>query len=129
MGLATAEVGLKLDYRVAVIVGEALYAVDQEPPQAVGQKGAAEELDRILVFGDPSPQVDLPEVSCELSLLILSAGYVRMRTYHLPPGWQPTRRLVVRQRACGAASLEAGLFVETQPEQFHFHCLNVASLG
>ena len=55
VGLATSEVGLKLDYRVAVIVGEALYAVDQEPPQAVGQKGAAEELDGILVFGDPSP--------------------------------------------------------------------------
>ena len=129
VGLATAEIGLKLDNRVAVIVGEALYAVEQEPPQAVGQKGAAEELDGILVFGDPAPQVDLPEVSRELGLLILAAGHVLMRTYHLPPRWKPTCRLVVRQRGGGAAPLGAGLFVETQPEQFHFHCFNVASLG
>ena len=72
VGLAATEVGLKLDNRVAVIVGQALYAVDQELPQAVGQKGATEELGGILVFGDPAAQVDLPEVSCELSLLILS---------------------------------------------------------
>ena len=128
VGFAATEIGLKLDNRVAVIVGEAPYAVDQEPPQAAGQKGATENSVGILVFGDPAPQVDLPEVSCELSLLILAAGHVLMRTYHLPPRWQPTRRLVVRQRVGGPAPLGAGLLVETQPEQFHFHCFNVGSL-
>ena len=98
MGLAAAEVGLKLDNRVAVIVGEALYAVDQEPPQAVGQKGAAEELYGILVLGDSAPHVDLPEVSRELSLLILSVGHVLMRAYHFPPWWKPPRSLVLCRR-------------------------------
>ena len=129
MGLAAAEIGLKLDHRVAVIVGEALYAVDQQTPQAVSQKGAAEELDGVLVFGDPAAQVDLPEVSCELGLLILTASHVLMRAYHLPPGCQPTCRLVVRHLAGCPAPLGTCLLVEAQPEQFHFHRFNVASLG
>ena len=116
VGLTAAEIGLKLDNRVAVIVGESLDAVDQEPSQAVRQKGSAEELDGILVFGDPTPQIDLPEISREFSLLILPAGHVLMRTYHLTPRWQPTRRLVFCHLAGGPAPLEASLLIETQPE-------------
>jgi hypothetical protein len=53
VGLAAAEVGLELDDRVATRARQPLHGAGQEPPQAVGEVGAAEELHRIAVFVGP----------------------------------------------------------------------------
>ena len=54
--LAAAEVGLQLDHRVAALAGEAPHRADQQPLQALGEVGAAEELDRVRYSSVPSPR-------------------------------------------------------------------------
>ena len=75
--LAAAEVGLELHDRVAALAGEAPHRADQHPLQALGEIGAAEELDGVLVLVRPLAEVHLPEVGGELGLLVAAAGDVR----------------------------------------------------
>ena len=77
--LAAAEVGLELHDRIAARAVEALDRPDQEPSQALGEVGTAEELDRLPVFVGALAEVDLPQVGRELGLLISAAGYVLVR--------------------------------------------------
>ena len=53
--------------------------------QALGEVGAAEELDWVAVLGDALAEMDLPEVGGELGLLVLTAGDVAVGGDDLPP--------------------------------------------
>jgi hypothetical protein len=70
VGLAAAEVRLELNHWVAALPGEPADRPDQQPLEAVGQVGAAEELDRVAVFVAAFAQVNLPQVGSEFGLLI-----------------------------------------------------------
>ena len=55
--LAAAEIGLELHDRIAALAGDALDAADQQALQALGQKGAAEELRAACWYSSvPSPR-------------------------------------------------------------------------
>jgi hypothetical protein len=54
--LAAAKVGLELHDRIAACAVKALDRSDQEPSQALGEIGAAEELNRLLYSSVPSPR-------------------------------------------------------------------------
>ena len=56
MGLAAAEIGLKLDHRISACAGESLGGADQKRTEAVGEVGAAEELPRIAVLAARAPE-------------------------------------------------------------------------
>ena len=84
--LAAAEIGLELHDRVAALAGEAPHGAYQHPLQALGEIGAAEELDRVPVFVSPFAEVHLPEIGGELGLLVAAAGHVLVRRHNLAPG-------------------------------------------
>src|SRR5687768_208006 len=48
MGLATAEIGLKLYHRIATVASEPLYSTRQQVLQTLSEIGAAEEFDGVL---------------------------------------------------------------------------------
>ena len=105
VGLAAAEVGLELHHRVAALAGEALHRADQQPLQALGEIGAAEELDRVAVLVRALAQMHLPEVGGELGLLVAAAGHVLVRRHHLAPGLEGAGRLRSRspcRRSCAS---------------------------
>jgi len=83
---AAAEFGLELHDRVAAPAGQAPHRADQHSLEALGEIGAAEELDRVLVLVRPLADVHLPEVGGELGLLIEAAGHILVRRHHLAPG-------------------------------------------
>ena len=103
VGLATAEVGLELHDRVAARSRQPLHGAGQQPPQAVGEEGAAEELHRVAVLVRSFIQVDLPQIGGEFRLLILAAGDVLVWSHHLPP-WLQTRDRADGGRAPGGAA-------------------------
>ena len=84
--LAAAEVGLELHDRIAACAVETLDRPDQEPSQAFGEIGAAEELDRLPVFIGSLAEMNLPEIGGELGLLIPAAGHVLVRRDDFAPG-------------------------------------------
>ena len=106
VGLAAAEVGLELHHRVAALAGEALHRADQQPLQALGEIGAAEELHRVPVLVRPFAEMHLPQVGRELGLLVAAAGHVLVRGHHLAPGLEAAGRLALDGRA-GALALLA----------------------
>ena len=73
--------------------------------QALGEVGAAEELDRVAVLVGAFAQVDLPQVGGELGLLVATAGHVLVRRHHLAPGLEAARDLRSRwpcRRSCAS---------------------------
>ena len=56
--------------------GEAPHRADEQPLQALGEVGAAEELGRVAVLVRALAEVHLPEVGGELGLLVAAAGHV-----------------------------------------------------
>jgi len=109
--------GLKLHDRIATGTRQALHGAGQQPPQAVGEEGAAEELHRVAVLLRPLVPVDLPQIGGELGLLVLATGDVLMRGHHLPPRLQTRDRADGSPAPCGAAPLVADLLLETNPQQ------------
>ena len=105
--LAAAEVGLELHHRVAALAGEALHRAYQHPFQALGEIGAAEELDRVPVLVGALAEMHLPEVGGELGLLVAAAGHILVRRDHLTPGLEVARRRALdggRRRSCASRS-------------------------
>ena len=70
VGLAAAEVGLELDDGVAALATEPLDGADEHAFQALGEVGAAEELDGVAVLVGALAEMDLPEVGGEFGLLV-----------------------------------------------------------
>ena len=126
--LAAAEVGLELHHRVAALAGEALHRADQHPLEALGQIGAAEELDGVPVLVGPLAEVHLPEVGGELGLLVAAAGHVLVRRHHLAPGLEAARRRALDRGAGALALLAAHLLVEAEAQKLHLHLLDLVGL-
>ena len=66
VGLPTPEVGLELHYRVGGEAREALQSQGQQIAKALGQKGATEELLRVLVFLARITPLHLGQIGGEL---------------------------------------------------------------
>ena len=126
--LAAAEVGLELHDRVAALAGEAPDRADQHPLEALGEIGAAEELDGVPVLVGPLAEVHLPEVGGELGLLVAAAGDVLVRRHHLAPGLEAARRRALDRGAGALALLAARLLVEPEAQEFRLHLLDVVGL-
>ena len=90
--LAAAEVGLELHDRVAALPGEALHRADEQALEALGEVGAAEELDWVAVLVRALAEVHLPEIGGELRLLVAAARHVRVRRHDLAPGLEGAGR-------------------------------------
>ena len=90
VGLAAAEVGLKLHHRIAPRAGEPAGGTDEERAQAVGQVGASEELPGITVLRRCAAGMDLAEVGRELGLLERAGRDVLVRLHDLAPGLEAT---------------------------------------
>jgi hypothetical protein len=114
MRLAAAEVGLELHDRIAASAVEALDRPNQEPPEALGEVGTAEELDRLPVFIRSLAEMNLPQVGRKLCLLIPAAGYVLVRSDDLAPRLQCSINTDFDKRTAGFALLAAHLFIEAQ---------------
>ena len=95
MRLAAAEIGLQLDDRVASLAGQSQHGLRQQPAQALGEEGPAEELGRVLVLVRSFSLVDLPQVGGELGLLVAAGGHVRVRGDDFPPRLQAALRLAL----------------------------------
>ena len=126
--LAAAEVGLELHDRVAALAGEAPHRAHQHPLEALGEIGAAEELDGVLVLVRPLAEVHLPEVGGELGLLVAAAGDVLVRRHHLAPGLEAARRRALDRGAGALALLAPRLLVEAKPQELRLHLLDVVGL-
>ena len=126
--LAAAEVGLQLHDRVSAAAAEALHGAGEHPLEALGQVGAAEELDRVAVLGAPFPFLDLPEVGGELGLLVLAAGDVLVRRDHLAPRLQGAGRAADGEAGL-LAPFAAGLLVEADAQQLHLEPVDLGGLG
>ena len=96
VGLAAAEIGLQLDDRVASLAGQSQHGLRQQPAQALGQEGPAEELGRVLVLVRSLSLINLPEVGGELGLLVAAGGHVRVRGDDFPPRLQGRRAVCPR---------------------------------
>ena len=128
VGLAAAEVGLELHHRIAAAAGETPHRAHQHGFQALGEVGAAEELDRVAILVRPFAQVHLPEVGGELSLLVAAAGHVAMGRHHLAPRLEAARDLALDGRARALALFAPHLLIEAQTQQFQFHLFDVIRL-
>jgi len=71
--LAAAEVGLQLHHRVAVVARDAPQRTGEQPAQALGQVGAAEELLGLAVLVCALAQMHLSQVGRELGRLVVPA--------------------------------------------------------
>ena len=88
VGLAAAEVGLKLDHRVAPGPGEPASRPHNQVADALGDEGPAEELDGVAVLVGRLAPPHLVQVGGELGQLEAAGGDVLVGGDHLPPGGQ-----------------------------------------
>ncbi len=128
MRLAATEVGLELHHRIGALAGEALHRAHEQARQALGEIGAAEELDRVPVLVGPLAEMHLPEVRRELGLLVPAARHVPVRRHHLAPRLEVARRCALDGRARTLALLAAYLLVEAQAQQLGLHLLDLVGL-
>jgi hypothetical protein len=126
--LAAAEVRLELHDRVAALAGQTPNRSGEHGLQALRQVGAAEELDRILVFRGALAEMHLPEIGRKLGLLIETAGDIPVRRHDLAPGLQQAGRRALDRDAGRLALLTAHLLVEAQAQQFHLDSLDLVGL-
>ena len=96
--------------------------------QALGEVGAAEELDRVPVLVRALAEMDLPQVGGELGLLVAAAGHVLVRRHHLAPRLQVARRRALDGGAGALALLAAHLLVEDDAQQLHLHLADLVGL-
>ena len=99
MGLAAAEVGLELHHRIPARARQALYAPHQQVLEALREVGAPVELLRVSILIASLAQMHLPQVRCELRLLIVPAGHIRVRGSDLAPRPQTPRRSTLNSRS------------------------------
>ena len=112
MGLAATEIGLELHNRVAALASETLQSVHQQVGEALGQVGAAEELDRVTILVATLAQVHLPEIGGELGLLVAPARDVPVGCDYLAPGLERTGDTALDRGPSRLAPLVAHLLVE-----------------
>src|ERR1035441_5453888 len=72
--------------------------------------------------------MDLPEIGCELRLLVAPAGNILVRIHHLAPGLEIARSLALNRRARSLAFLGAHLFIEADAQQLHLHLFDLVRL-
>src|SRR5689334_21399082 len=112
MSLAATEIGLELDHGVAAAIGQPTHSAHQQPTQALGQVGAAKELDRVAVFVRSLAEMHLPEISGELGLLIAATRHVAVGCDDLTPRLEICGSLRLDSRTGAPASFSANLLVE-----------------
>src|SRR5712692_4423594 len=117
MRLAATKVRLELDDRIAACTRQPLDGADEQTLEALGQVRAAEELRGLLVFVAAFAKMNLPEVRCELRLLIPSTRDVLVRRHDFPPRLQVTGDGRLDGHADRPPLLAAHLLVEAQTQQ------------
>ena len=70
----------------------------------------------MLIFGCCLAEIDLPEVGCELCLLVFATGYVSVRRNDFSPGFEPA--LWTALGGCNGkfTHFVSPLFVEAHPK-------------
>src|SRR5262249_39756398 len=110
------EVGLELNDGVAALTGDTLHRTCQQKLETVREKGAAEELGRFSIFVRPFSEIYLPQVGCELRLLVTAARHVLMGCHHFAPRLEIGRCRAFDGRSSALALFGSDLFVEAQAQ-------------
>ena len=128
VGLAAPEVGLQLNDGVAAPTREAADCPDLQALQAFRQVGPPKELDRIPVLVRPFTQVHLPEVGCELGLLVAPARDVLVGCDDLPPWLEAGGGSASHSSARLPAPFPTRLLVEADSQQLHLEPFELVRL-
>ena len=128
MGFATAEVGLQLHHRITAPLGHASHSANQHLLQAFGQIGAAEKLNRVTILVSPFTKMHLPEIGCELSLLVSATGHIIMRHHHLPPRLEHSCYPGFERNTGGFSALSPRMLIKTVTQQLHLCLLHLIGL-
>src|SRR6266849_2226627 len=128
MRLAATEVGLELHHWVATLASEALHRTHEQALQALGEVGAAEELDRVFILIRSLAQVYLPQVGGKLGLLVAATGHVPVRRDYLAPGFQGTRSGAFDSRAGAPTPVATSLLVEDGAPKLHLALADLVGL-
>src|SRR5579875_1438811 len=128
VGFPAAEVGLKLDDRIAARAGQALDRAGEQLLQAVRDESALEEIARILVFVRSFSPIDLSEIGGELRLLKAPGSNIGMRRDYLAPRLEPALRLTFGRSNRELARFRARLLVEADAQQLLLAALYLGSL-
>src|SRR5712691_5940822 len=115
---AAAKAGLEINYGVTAGSTQALQGIHQQPPQAVREKGALEEIARDAIFCGADTVINLRQVGCELGKLVAPRSDIGMGCNDLAPGTQPGYRFALNGYDRDFACLVAGLFLEAHTQQF-----------
>src|SRR4051812_9047132 len=91
VGLAAAEISLKLHHRIAAFPRDALHSANEQSPETLSEECPAKELRGLAIFVRTLAEVHLPQIRCELRLLVPPARDVRVRCYHLTPRLERAR--------------------------------------
>ncbi len=113
--LAAAEVGLKLDHRIAALPHQPQQRSGEKLAQPVGDERAPEELRRVGVLGAADAVVDVVQVGGELGLDVAAGDHVLVGRDDLAPRLEPRFRTALDSD--GAAGLLPGQFGEHGPLQ------------
>ena len=129
MGLASAEVGLQLDHRVAACPGQPFGGSRQQITQTLGDVGAGEELTRILIFGFGAAVGDLPQIGRVLGLHEVPAGHIFVRCDDVAPRCQRRLGGALGRLGRGAAALATGFLVEHSAHQTVTQLVDLGALA
>ena len=102
-------------------------ALGQEPAQSLGEKRAAKELGRVLVFVGSFTLINLPQVRGEFRLLKAAGSHVRVGRHDFAPGFQAALRFALGRLEGLLPHLAAALFVELDAQQVHAHLFHFGS--
>ena len=131
VGLASAEVGLQLHYRVAASAAEPSGGADDQAGKAFSDVGATEELDRIAVFRDGRSLPDLLQVRGEFGDEKTAGGHVVVRLDHIPPRRESRRRTAgvrLGLRCFRFVVSLSGLLVEPLAQQFFVELVHLVGV-
>ena len=128
VGLAATEVGLQLNDGVAAPTRDAADRPDQQALQAFRQVGPPKELDRVPVLVRPFAQMYLPEVGCELGLLVAPARDVLVGCDDLPPWLEAGGDSASDGGARLPSPFPARLLVEAHPQPLHLEPFELIGL-
>ena len=127
--LAAAEIRLELHHRIARIFPEPLERAREQTLETLREESAAKKLHRVAVFVAALAEIDLPQVSGKLSLLVAALRHVAVRRHHLAPRFECALGLTFERSACRAAFLAPHLLVKFQPQQFLLRLLQLVRFG
>src|SRR5262245_21992324 len=100
----------------------------QQAPKAVGQICTSKELDGLAVFLGAFPEMNLPEISRELSLLVAATRYVFVGRDDFAPRLQAHRACAVEHGSGCLALLATHLLVEANAQKLGLHLLELFRL-